>query len=104
MHLENSKPRKNQIAAAILSGLTIYTVLVLASIFAAAGHIRTMPPGSSTETALGPLSLLHVQKTALAGGSFSLDFKAASGLIVLFIACSFFAAALWAIYKFKKRA
>ncbi len=66
-------------------GTCLGLLVLFSSLFVAIGRAREMGLGAGTDVALGPLSLLRIDKIAEIGGGYALTFSFKSGLLLLFM-------------------
>jgi hypothetical protein len=85
-------------AKAVLFSFAECIVIVVIVLLANASHIRTMSPGSSSEIGLGPIHLVHIEKSALQGGGYALTYSFYKSLAGVLAVC--FTMELWMLWKF----
>lgn len=82
MYFKGNKSKQKQVSTGILAALVLYATVVFYLMFVAANRAKELSAGS-TDVVFGPLALVHIEKTALAGGGFSLEFGMRAGMLVL---------------------
>jgi|GEM_PF-4985039 len=81
-----SATSKNRYLAPIAWGSALYVITMAALFISSLPRLRQLAIGKATDVAIGPFTLVHIEKTVLHSG-FSVAIGWRPGLVLLFAAC-----------------